>query len=302
MSREAPGGAGNRAAAPRGNGTGGGRSRPSIGRWEQSGATSARSLLLTVLGEFVLPHGEPVWTSALLRVATGLGIEEKSARQALNRMAADGWIASRRSGRRVRWELTSHGRSLLREGAERIYSFGHERDSWDGRWLVLLVSVPESRREIRHQLRTKLSWAGLGSPAPGVWISPHAAREAEAKQVVDELGLEAAVFSFSGTFGGIGSERAMVEQAWHLDDLAAAYEDFVRTFAGLRPEPGDQVLLAQVRLVHEWRRFPRLDPQLPQELLPPHWIGLRAANVFTDLHRAWHDEAQRHWTALAAES
>ncbi|HEY8480156.1 MAG TPA: PaaX family transcriptional regulator C-terminal domain-containing protein [Spirillospora sp.] len=283
------------------NETGTGRPGPSFARWEQSGATSARSLLLTVFGEFVLPRDEPVWTSALLHVSTGLGIEEKSARQALNRMAADGWITSRRSGRRVRWELTADGRALLREGAERIYSFGRERESWDGRWLVLLVSVPESRRELRHQLRTKLSWAGLGSPAPGVWVSPHAAREAEAKQVIDDLGLDAAVFSFSGTFGGIGSERAMVEQAWHLDDLAAAYDDFVRTFAGLRPEPGDQVLLAQVRLVHEWRRFPRLDPQLPQELLPPHWIGLRAANVFADLHESWHEPAQAHWAKLAAE-
>jgi len=277
------------------------RTKPSYTRWQQAGPTSARSLLLTVLGEFVLPYDEPVWTSALLNVSVGLGIEEKSARQALNRMAADGWIASRRSGRRVRWELTEHGRTLLREGAERIYSFGQERDSWDGRWLVLLVSVPESKREMRHQLRTKLSWAGLGSPAPGVWVSPHVSREAEAKQVVDDLGLDAAVFSFSGAFAAIGSERAMVEQAWHLDDLAAAYEEFVRTFAGLRPDPGEQVLLAQIRLVHEWRRFPRLDPQLPQELLPPHWIGLRAANVFADLHRTWHDEAQRHWAELAAE-
>ncbi|GLZ11625.1 PaaX family transcriptional regulator [Actinomadura sp. NBRC 104425] len=275
---------------------------PSYTRRQQAAATSARSLLLTVFGEFVLPHGEPVWTSDLLRVTTGLGIEERSARQALNRLAADGWITSQRSGRRVRWALTDHGRVLLRQGAERIYSFSRERRSWDGRWLVLLVSVPESKRDLRHRLRTKLSWVGLGTPAPGVWISPHTAREAEAKQVVDDLGLDAAIFSFCGAFAGIGSERAMVEQAWHLDDLAAAYEDFVREFAGLRPDPGDQVLLAQIRLVNAWRRFPGLDPQLPLELLPPHWIGLRAANVFEDLHRTWHDAAQRRWAALAAGS
>ena len=272
---------------------------PSYSRRQQTGAGSARSLLLTVFGEYVLPHGRPVWTSTLLHVLTGLGVEEKSARQALNRMAADGWIVAERSGRRVRWALTGHGRTLLSEGAERIYSFGRERDSWDGRWLVLLVSVPESKRDLRHQLRTRLTWAGLGSPAPGVWISPHVAREAEAKQVVESLGLDAAVFSFCGPFGGIGSERAMMEQAWHLGDLAAAYEEFVREFAGLRPEPGDQVLLAQVRLVDAWRRFPRLDPQLPLELLPPHWIGVRAANVFKALHQEWHDAARPFRRVLA---
>jgi phenylacetic acid degradation operon negative regulatory protein len=274
---------------------------PSYTRRRQTGSGSARSLLLTVFGEYVLPQGRPVWTSTLLRVLGGLEIEEKSARQALNRMAADGWIVADRAGRRVRWELTEHGRALLREGAERIYSFGRERDSWDGRWLLLLVSVPESRRDLRHQLRTRLTWAGLGSPMPGVWISPHGSREAEAKQVVDGLGLDVTVFSVCGPFSGIGSERTMVEQAWHLGDLAAAYEGFVREFAGLRPAPDDEVLFAQIRLVDAWRRFPGLDPQLPLELLPPHWIGVRAANIFTDLHQAWHEAAQRRWAALSAE-
>jgi len=259
-------------------------------------------LLLTVFGEFVLPQDRPVWTSALLHVTTGLGIEEKSARQALNRLAADGWIRALRSGRRVRYALSEHGRSSLTEGAERIYSFGRARDSWDGRWLVLLVSIPEARRDLRHQLRTRLTWAGLGSPLPGMWISPHVSREAETKQVVESLGLHADVFSFCGPYMGIGSEQAMVEQAWHLGELAAGYEDFVREFAGLRPDPGDPTLLAQVRLVHAWRRFPRQDPQLPRELLPPHWIGMRAANLFNDLHAAWHAPAQEHWTALTAEA
>jgi phenylacetic acid degradation operon negative regulatory protein len=258
-------------------------------------------LLLTVFGEYVLPQGRPVWTSTLLHVLGGLEIEQKSTRQALNRLAADGWIMADRAGRRVRWALTEHGKELLSEGAERIYSFGRDRDSWDGRWLVLLVSVPEARRDLRHQLRTRLSWAGLGSPMPGVWVSPHVSRGAEAQQVVQDLGLEVTVFSFSGPFSGIGSERTMVEQAWHLGELANTYEDFVREFAGLRPATGDEVLLAQIRLVHEWRRFPQLDPQLPLELLPPHWIGARAASVFAELHQVWHEAAQRRWAALAAE-
>jgi phenylacetic acid degradation operon negative regulatory protein len=274
--------------------------RPSYSRRHQAGSGSARSLLLTVLGEYLLPRVEPAWTSTLLHVLGGLGVEEKSTRQSLARMAADGWIVAERSGRRVRWALTPHGHELLTEGAERIYSFGRDRDSWDGRWLVLIATVPESRRELRHQLRTRLTWAGFGSPAPGMWVSPHISREAEAKQVVERLGLDVAAFSFSGSYAGIGSERTLVEQAWHLGDLAAEYENFIQEFAGLRPEPGDPVLFAQIRLVHDWRRFPLLDPQLPPDLLPPDWIGIRAANVFNDLHQAWHQSSQRHWDTLCA--
>lgn len=274
---------------------------PAYTRRQQTGSGTARSLLLTVFGEYVLPNGQAVWTAPLLRTMAGLAVEEKSARQALNRMAADGWIASERVGRRVRWSLTEPGRTLLTEGAERIYSFGRDRESWDGRWLVLLASVPESRRDLRQQLRNQLTWAGMGSPAPGVWVSPHASRESEVKQVVEGLGLGAEVCSFCGPFAGVGSERAMVEQAWHLAGLAAGYEAFIQQFAGLRPGAGDEALFAQIQLVHEWRKFPRLDPQLPVELLPPHWIGIRAVNVFKDQHQAWHSAAQEQWAALVEQ-
>lgn len=273
--------------------------RPAMSRRQQVGAASARSLLLTLLGEYVLPHGGAAWTSTLVRALDGLGVEEKSARQALARTAADGWIGSERTGRRVRWVLTAPGRRLLTEGAERIYSFGAPRPAWDGRWLVVMATVPESRRRLRHQLRTKLTWAGFGSPAPGMWISPHPARAPEALETMRELGLDNSAFSFHGEFGGIGSQREMVDQAWDLAEIAAQYEGFLDEFAGLRPSPGTEVVLAQVRLVHEWRRFPFLDPQLPTELLPPRWIGDRAAKVFTRLHTDWQAQAQASWGQLA---
>ena len=275
------------------------RGRPSLPRRPDSHG-SARSLLLTILGEFVLPSGEPPWTSTLLHVAGGLGLEEKSVRQALARLAADGWITAYRSGRRVRWALTQQGNELLADGAARIYSFGRDALAWDGRWLVLLVTVPETRRQLRHKLRTRLTWAGFGSPLPGVWVSPHPAREAEAKQVTEQLGLSADTFSFTGPFAGIGAQRSLVEQAWHLGDLAARYQAFLDRFEGLRPAPGDETLFAQIRLVHEWRRFPLADPGLPRELLPPDWAGARAAAVFVGLHRAWEPPARSRWRELGA--
>ena len=37
-------------------------------------------------------------------------------------------------------------------------SDGTPRPPWDGRWLVLVVSVPEAQRALRHQLRTQLAY------------------------------------------------------------------------------------------------------------------------------------------------
>ncbi|MGH3714895.1 MAG: PaaX family transcriptional regulator [Micromonosporaceae bacterium] len=275
--------------------------RPVLSRRHSVSAASARSLLLTVLGEFVLPSGRAVWTSTLLHVLGGLGVEEKSARQAIARTGADGWIRSERDGRRVRWALTPPGRRLLTEGTERIYSHGAQQPPWDGRWLIVMTSVPETQRKLRHQLHTRLAWAGFGNPSAGMWVTPHPEREAEVKQIIQDLGLDSTALSFTGPFAGIGSERGLVERAWDLDDIAAHYEAFLDAFSGIRPEPGDATLFAQVWLVHEWRRFPFLDPQLPEELLPPRWTGHRARKLFDKQHAAWQDAARRRWAELAAD-
>lgn len=273
--------------------------RPTLSRRHSVGIASARSWLLTVLGEFVLPDDRPVWTSTIVAVLGGLGPEEKAARQALARTAADGLIQAERVGRRARWRLTDAGRHLLSDGADRIYSFAGQASTWDGRWLVITTAVPEGQRELRHKLRTRMTWAGFGSLGANLWVSPSADREAEAKQLLDDLRLAATTLSFTGEFAGIGSEKSLVDQAWALRGIAARYRDFLAQFAARRPRPGEATMLAQIQLVHEWRRFPFLDPQLPAELLPPRWIGARAAAVFRRQHTAWHPAAQAHWRGLA---
>ncbi|MGP4050255.1 PaaX family transcriptional regulator [Streptomyces sp. 2A115] len=276
-----------------------GSARPVVSRRREVGDVSARSLLTTMLGEYVLPKGTPVWTSALVDALAMFGVEEKSARQSLARIAAEGWLVSERMGRRVRWALTPPGRRLLTEGAQRIYDFGSGERPWEGTWLVVLVSVPEAKRDLRHRVRTRLTWAGFGSPEPGVWITPHADREAEALGVLKELGLADDAMSFSATYGAVGSEAAMVARAWDLSEVEDRYEAFIDEFTGLRPADGDAVLHAQTMLVHEWRRFPFLDPRLPSKLLPPGWSGARAADLFHSRHAEWSPVALRRWEELA---
>lgn len=276
-----------------------GTPRPVVSRRREVGGGSARSLLTTILGEFVLPSSTPVWTATLVDVLGLFGVEEKAARQALARTAAEGWLSSDRVGRRVRWSLTRPGRRLLAEGAERIYGFGSGDRRWDGRWLVLLVSVPETMRDLRHKLRTRLSWAGFGSPTAGVWVTPHPGAEADAKLILDELDLSGQAMSFLANYGALGRERDMVASAWNLTEVAERYAAFVAEFAALTPDSPDAVLRAQTLLVHEWRRFPFLDPQLPTELLPPKWSGTTATALFNEKHHHWRTPAQERWAQLA---
>ena len=189
---------------------------------------SARSLLLTVLGEFVHPNGSPVWTATLVDALQVLGVEEKSARQALTRTAAEGMLSSERHGRRVLWSLTPHGHALLEEGTRRIYGFMRERRPWDGRWLVVSVPIPETQRQLRHRLRTRLSWLGLGSPTSGLWIATDAGKADEVHAVIRDLGLEPTSPSPGpGSASGLGEESRLLAEAWDLDEVEDRYVAFL---------------------------------------------------------------------------
>jgi phenylacetic acid degradation operon negative regulatory protein len=252
-----------------------------------------------VLGEYVLPAGEPVWTGTLVAVLGLFGIAEKAARQALARTAAEGWIASSKHGRLARWQLTQSGRRLLSEGAQRIYTFGQDGPAWDGRWLIVLVLASDRSSQARHRIRTRLTWAGFGALPGGVWISPDPGRESEADHILEELGLASAAMSFTARYGSIGVQQDIVARAWDLSAVEARYEDFIAEFSELRPVTDAETLTAQTLLVHEWRRFPFLDPRLPRALLPAGWPGADAAALFAARHAQWGDAANRYWSRIA---
>jgi phenylacetic acid degradation operon negative regulatory protein len=266
-----------------------------LSRRHAAGASSARGLLFTLLGEFVLPGDGMAWTSAVLAVFARLGIEEKATRQALMRTAAAGWLDAEKIGRRTKWRLTGSARRLLTDGAERIYSFTGPAHEWDGRWLLVSVRIPESDRRARHVVRTRLSWAGFGSLGAGLWISPHPDRAGEATQALREAGVADDAHVFVATRPGLADVRVMVASAWDLPAIEERYEQFITEF---RARVRGDVLARQIELVHAWRRFPSIDPALPRELLPPRWSGLTAARLFAERHEQWAPDARQEWKRL----
>jgi phenylacetic acid degradation operon negative regulatory protein len=260
------------------------------------GPPAARSMLLTVLGEYVLPADDGVWQETLISALNSLDYKTQAARQALARSVGGGWLRTERHGRRARVYLTSDAREMLSSGADRIYGFGRPR-SWDGRWLLVLVRVPEERRDVRHLIRSQLAWAGFGSLGNGLWITPHVDREAEVDRIAQELS-PAELLSFRAEFGSIGDPAKVVADAWDLADVADRYREFISRFGRLRPRTPEAAFRAQTELVHTWRKFPFLDPDLPQEMLPARWPRSRAHQVFVDRHREWQAPAKEYFTSL----
>ncbi len=266
-------------------------------------ADSSRGLLITVMGEFVLPTGGSVWTQTLIALMEHLGVQSKATRQALARMEKGEWLKRDRVGRRTRWLLTESFTELLAEGAQRIYGFGAQPRPWDRRWLVVLASVPERDRNIRYRMGLGLNWAGMGSLGQGLWICPWVDQEPAVTELLNRLGVIGT--TFRAELGALGSGPELVAQAWDLPDLAERYQRFLAatdalTDAATADLDGSAAAVELAGLVHHWRRFPFLDPDLPHELLPADWPGPLAARRFGEVREALLEPARTWWTETDA--
>lgn len=261
---------------------------------------SARAYLLIMLGEYILAsQGAGAWTQTITDGLALLGFEERAARQAIARSAAAGWMASARTGRRVRWQLTPAGREYLTAARERLFAAGPESD-WDGDWLVLLLTVPENQRKLRYRLRTALEWAGFGSPGPGVWLSPHPSHAAEARQVLSSLGTGVQAIIMHARLDDPGERHRLVSQAWDVRELDARYRAFAGHWETIEPRSPGEAFVQRLHLVYEWRRLLLADPGLPPALLPAGWSGELARELLLDRHARWQPLATTWWDACEA--
>ena len=130
---------------------------------------------------------------------------------------------------------------MREEGGRRLYTFRSGRTDWDGKWLLLSVIVPDDRH--RLLLRRRLAWAGFGILPTGLAISPHVEREAEARRVLEFLGLEKEALSFVATLDTIGAPSRMIHSAWDLDALAVRYEKFLQQLRAQRPRSGEELFV-----------------------------------------------------------
>lgn len=259
---------------------------------------SAKALLLTILGEFVLPNHAAAWTATLIGGLHALGVSEPNARQAAARLAEQNVLRPRRVGRATRWELTGVGRHLLVSGAHRIYHLGDATRPWNRQWLLVLAAIPEEQRAKRVALRTQLAFEGFGFLGGGVAISPHTERRHQAERIVSALELDPAPLIFTARSVPSVPEEQIIGRAWDLDGLAARYDAFVERFQPLQPSGGAEHFSAVVRLVHHWRAFPFEDPGIPNELLPQEWSGHGARTLFDQCRADWSEQAQRWFQGL----
>jgi len=263
-----------------------------------------QDLVVTLLGTYVRPFGRTVWSGGLVMLLREFGFSDGAARAALTRLVRRGLIARVRSGRLVHYRLTPRCERLLIEGDGRIFTLGRlPADA--GPWTVLWHQIPEERRLERTRLGRRLRFLGFGSVQDSVWVSPHD-HSSEVVELVGELGVAefATVFVARTSSAGLGLP-ALVARAWDLSGLAERYDAFCSGFERYvtpeAPVVSDRdAFLVRTRLMHMFRGFAQLDPELPDELAPLSGPRSRAADIFETLYAELAAPSQRHFDAVTS--
>jgi phenylacetic acid degradation operon negative regulatory protein len=96
---------------------------------------------------------------------------------------------------------------------------------------------------------------------------------------------------------------AFAARAWDLDALSSGYRAFIAEFeprvatASTAAMTDKSAFVLRTRLVHAFREFPLLDPELPGDVTQLPGERSRAVRVFHRLYRALQVPAQRHFDA-----
>lgn len=270
----------------------------------QERASQPRALIVTIYGLYAREAGGWLSISSLIKLMAVLGVEAQGVRSSISRLKRRGILVAEKVDGAAGYSLSNHARGILREGDRRI--FERPRAGADDGWIMAVFSVPESEREKRHQLRSRLSWLGFGTVASGVWIAPDHL-EAEARDALQGSGLASYVDLFRAEHVAFRPEREQVAAWWDLDELERMYEEFAAAYGPVlarwrrRRKPDDVAAFADyVDVLTHWRRLPFLDPGLAPELLPRDWRGSQAADIFFELNERLAAAAHRYVETVVA--
>lgn len=262
----------------------------------------ARSLIVTVWGDALSPHGGAVWLAGLIRLMAPFGINERSVRTSVFRLARDGWLAATNVGRKSRYALTREGSQRFDDAHRRIYA--RPLESWAGGWeLVLADRVPVP---LRAPLRDELRWAGFGELGATTFLRPHVKQPLPA--ILDQRGIAGtAILTTAVDNSTTGNLASATGDAWNLAALATDYRRFLHHFGTVierfrvdgEHDPA-QCFAVRTLLIHAYRRVLLRDPLLPAALLPIDWPGAAAYGLCRDFYRLTHRSAERHLAAVLA--
>jgi phenylacetic acid degradation operon negative regulatory protein len=258
-----------------------------------------QDLVLTIFGGYVREAGETVWSGGLVEVLGEFGFSTDASRAALARLALRGLLTRHKSGRRVSYSLSPRAEKIMSEGDDRIFSFGRTEPVSDA-WTVLWHAIPESRRVERSRLASSLRFLGFGSVQDATWIAAHDS-EPEVVRLLTSLDVASYATVLVGRLSPALVPTALVVQAWDLDGMRDSYRQFLDEFSPYRSpatvaDLGDeQAFVIRTLLLHRFRSFPFIDPELPPGVSDDHALRTSVVETFDEAYATLAEPALRRF-------
>ena len=272
-----------------------------ISRFLATDPPRSKSLVMTIFGDAIAPHGARLWLGSLIELVAPMGATDRLVRTSVFRLAQEGWLVASREGRRSSYALLPEARPRFERANRRIYA--PPGLDWDGRWTVAMAPNGSIDASLRAAVRKELEWEGYAMLAPGLLAHP-AADAATLAEVLERVKGTGRIFVCSAAeLPGSGSRPLgeLVQEAWDLSGVVADYRRFIAEFtpllALLRAEPqlaNQDAFVVRSLLIHAYRRVQLHDPMLPLDLLPQPWPGSEAYALAQAIYRLTWEGAEAH--------
>lgn len=251
----------------------------------------ARSLLMSIWGDSIAPHGGTIWLGSLINLASSFGLNERVIRTSVFRLKQEQLLSSKQEGRRSFYTLTQTGQHRFEEATKRIYS--HQTAPWNGEWTLLFTERRELSDDKKRQLKMELGWLGFGDLGSGLFAHPNSGH-GSIKRILVDLDIEkhVAIMRASGLPETADTPiHILVQKGWNLADIESGYTEFITHFAPILERlsaedtlDNKKCFILRTLLVHDYRRALLKDPMLPGRLLPEVWNGDRANMLFRSIY------------------
>jgi phenylacetic acid degradation operon negative regulatory protein len=252
----------------------------------------AKSLIVTVFGDAIIPHGGSIWLGSFIDLMANFDMTDRIVRTSVFRLIKDDWMMNTPIGRRSFYRLTEYGHERNAAAERRIYAPLIRR--WDHNWHMLLIAQSSLDAETRERLRRELQWLGFGMISPTV-LTHASYDEAAVNRLLAELGVSDKIVLMKATHDTSGSQAALrdlVREYWDIAQLEANYDDFLsrhrpvwETLNSIESLDPRQSFVIRTLLIHDFRRILLRDPMLPAELLPADWVGQEARLLTRNIYR-----------------
>jgi phenylacetic acid degradation operon negative regulatory protein len=260
----------------------------------------AKSLLMTLFGDAIAPHGGSIWLGSLIELMAPFGVSDRLVRTSVFRLTEEGWLASSRNGRRSAYSITDDALKRFGKAYRRVYA--PLEPAWDGYWVLLFANHADLAPAKRTLFRKQLAWEGFGMISPGVYAHP-APDEEDIGSLLERFDLRQQLFVAKARdlpASGGKPLSAAVGETWALDEVRDGYLRFIerfaplaRSLAGPGPDP-EQAFVIRTLLIHAFRRVQLHDPKLPSALLPEAWPGNDSYALCREIYRRVYDAAEAH--------